>query len=261
MSAIAVAGIAGTAFSVYSGVQAGKSARNALSAEQAQLAKNQGIANELKDRQQTLVDKPLTALEAQDQSLNLTPEAQMAQDRFKAEMGTADRQVQEQADTAGAGVTGGRMLTNQFRKAEGIAGIHLQDTAAKRANLRGDLQLAQQTPGWAGVATGANTQMAGFEGQQAATAQQQQQSAYGAVAAGLGGLAKMYAGYDAPEPQNDPVTTATNAPNLGPNLPDRTTANVDGLFPGGVDPSLWQSNQNRTLPSGWNVYPGQVGGR
>lgn len=192
MSAALTAGIAGTGFSIINGLSSGKSADRANAQAMEAYAKNQAVAETLRERQQALVDTPLKQKIAEYQGAKVTPEGQQALNQFNDTMGTMDRQIQEQAPLAGEGVTGGRALTNQFRRAQGIAGINLQDSVNKSRGLQGYMQMAQQTPGWAQIATGANTQMGAFQQGQAQQALGEEQSSYAAAAAGLRGLADMY---------------------------------------------------------------------
>jgi len=210
MSAALTAGIIGTGFSVISGLNAGKSADRANAQAMQAYAQNQAIAGELKTRQQALVDTPLAAKIAEYQGSKITPEGQQTLDRFNLEMGNADRQIMEQAPLAGEGATGGRLLTDQFRRAQGIAGINLQDAMVKDRGLQGYMQMAQQTPGWAQVATGANTQMGSFQQGQAKEALGEEQSSYASAAAGLRGLADMYSrGYRFGKRGEDPAPATT----------------------------------------------------
>lgn len=205
MSAAITAAAVGVGASIYSGAQAGKAA-DAASAQALQMYQaNQAVAKELKERQLRLVDKPLEAKIAELQGKKITASGQQALDRFNFEMASADRAIQEQAQMAGEGATGGRQLTQQFRRAQGIAGINLQDAATKSAQLGEYLQMAQQTPGWASVATGANTQMGNYQAGLAENALAQESSAYGAAAKGLGNLASMYATYRAGQKQPAPA--------------------------------------------------------
>ena len=204
MSAPLTAAAAGTVFSIFSGIQKGKQAKAAEAAEKQALQGNAAIAQEVKAQENELAYNPLRAQESEDMSSALSPGAQMAMDRFKADQAATTRQIQSSAPTVGGGVAGGRLLTQKFRNAQGIASITLGDKAQKQANLRSDIELGSRTPGWAGLATGANTQMAGFEGGVRQEANQGEQSAYGAAAAGLVGLAKMYA-----QPSDTPLLNQT----------------------------------------------------
>lgn len=192
MSAAITAAAVGAGASIYSGMQAGEAADKANAAALESFRANQAIGKELKERQLKLVDRPLEAKIAELQGKKITAGGQQALDRFNFEMSQADRAIQEQAPLAGEGATAGRELTQQFRRAQGIAGINLQDQATKNAQLGGYLQMAQQTPGWASVATGANTQMGQFQTGLMENALQQETSAYGEAAKGLGSLASMY---------------------------------------------------------------------
>jgi hypothetical protein len=194
MSAMIATAAVGTAFSIYSGIKQGQAAKAAQAQAQNAINQQQGIAQEVRAQQDALAYNPLKAQEAQDQSSALSPGAQMALDRFKADQAQTTRQIQASAPTVGQGVAQGRLLTQQFRNAQGIAAITLGDTAQKQANLRSDIQIGAQTPGWANLATGANTQNAQFQTGLMQEANQNEMSAYGAAAQGLAGLAKAYAG-------------------------------------------------------------------
>ena len=189
MSATIVVGAIGVAASVYSANQQAKAADKAGKAAQEAFARNQAIAEELKKRQETMVDKPLEQKIAELQSKKMSAAGLMSLDRFNAGMAAADRQIQEQAQQAGEGVTGARELTQQFRKAQGLAGLTLEDQANKDRNLAGYMSLASQTPGWAQVATGANTQQANYAAMQEERALKAEQSAYASAAQGLGNIA------------------------------------------------------------------------
>jgi len=217
MSAMLTVAAAGTAFSIYNGVQQGKAARAANAAALAAYQQNQAVANELKKRQQSLVDRPLEAKIEELSGKKVTAAGQMALDRFNAEMSASDRAIAAQAPMTGEGVAGGRELTNRFRRAQGIAGINLEDQAQKNAQLGGYLSMAQQTPGWAQVASGANSQMGAYQQNQAMYAQGQEASAYGSAARGLSTLADMYASYYyAPAPSSG---GGAPAPSGGPAAP------------------------------------------
>lgn len=194
-AALTAAAAIGTAGSIYSGMQAGEAADKANAAALESFRANQAVAKELKERQLKLVDRPLEAKIAELQGKKITAGGQQALDRFNFEMSQADRAIQQQAPLAGEGATAGRELTQQFRRAQGIAGINLQDQATKNAQLGGYLQMAQQTPGWASVATGANRDMGNFQTGLMENALAQESSAYGEAAKGLGNLATMYARY------------------------------------------------------------------
>jgi hypothetical protein len=99
----------------------------------------------------------------------------------------------ETAPQVGEGVAGARLLTNQFNTAKGLAQISMEDDMNKQARLPGLIQLGQQTPGWAGVETGANTQMANFSERQALQSAENEQSAYASAAQGMAVLADQYA--------------------------------------------------------------------
>lgn len=211
MSAMLTVAAVGTAFSIYSGAQQGKAQKNAMNAAGAAYGNNAQIANQLRERQTSIVDPVVNAKIAELSGKKLTAGGQLATDRFNAEMGASDRQIREQADLTGGGVAGSRTLTNQFRRAQGLAGINLQDTAQKNAELGGYLDRASQTPAWAQVATGANTQQGAFQERTASTAGANEASAYSTAAQGLGTLAAMYAAKRAREDDGGATPTPTNA--------------------------------------------------
>ena len=190
MSATIVVGVIGVAASAYSANQQAKAADKAGKAAQEAFARNHAIAEELKKRQETMVDKPLEQKIAELQSKKMSAAGLMSLDRFNAGMAAADRQIQEQAQQAGEGVTGARELTQQFRKAQGLAGLTLADQATKDQQLGGYLSLAAQTPGWASFGTSANTQQAEYAVNQEERALKAEQSAYAAAAQGMGDVAK-----------------------------------------------------------------------
>ena len=201
MSATIVVGVVGVAASAYSANQQAKAADKAGKAAQEAFARNQAIAEELKKRQETMVDKPLEQKIAELQSKKMSAAGLMSLDRFNAGMAAADRQIQEQAQQAGEGVTGARELTQQFRKAQGIAGLTLEDQANKDRNLAEYMSLASQTPGWAQVATGNNTQQANYAAMQEERALKAEQSAYASAAQGLGNIATgLYGMYENRQP-------------------------------------------------------------
>lgn len=211
MSSAITAAAIGTVGSIYSGQQAGKRADQARSDASAATQNILNISDELKTRQQNLVDKPLEQKIAELQGSKITASGQQSLDRFNYDMANADRNIQEQASMAGEGVTGGRELTQQFRKASGIAGINLQDTVNKNAQLGNYMQLAQQTPGWVGVAENAYGKQASQAENQQAINMGQEQSAYGAAAKGLTSLADMYATYQSPQNSSAASGTYTTA--------------------------------------------------
>ena len=127
MSATTAAAVVGMGVSIYGASQSGKAGDVAQQNQMGTYGANQGIANELKTRQIGLVDKPLEAKIAELQGSKITAAGQQGLDRFNYEMSNADRAIQEQAPMAGEGVTGSRELSQQFRKAQGVAGINLQD--------------------------------------------------------------------------------------------------------------------------------------
>lgn len=192
MSAALTAGIVGTGFSVFSGLSSGSAEKRARAQAEAQYRQNQEIAGELKTRQQALVDAPLKAKIAEYSGQGLTAGGQQAMDQFKYNVGNINRQIDANAGVAGPGLTGGRMLTSAFQTAQGQAGITQQDQIMKDNQLRGYLGMAQQTPGWAQVATGSNTQMGNFYQGQAEDSQRDEMSSYAAAAQGLKGLADLY---------------------------------------------------------------------
>ena len=231
MAVVGTAAAVGTAFSIYNGVQQGKAAKAAQNQQQQDLANNQAIAAQVQTQENTLGYDPLKKQEQQDQAMGLTPQGQMASDRFKADMQQSNQQIQAAEPTAGAGVSGSRALTNQFRQAQGLASIQMGDTAQKQSNLRQDIGIGVQNPGWAGIATGANQQQANFQGGLASQANQNQQSAYGAAAQGLMGMASMYGSMD-PGDGSSPVSGVNvDSGALGSNVTQPQQVDPGSLLP------------------------------
>jgi hypothetical protein len=193
MSAATTAAIVGTGVSIYNGAKAGKAADAANAQALDAFGANQDVASALKARQSRLVDVPLSEKLAELQGTGLTHTGQAATDRFKYDMSQADRAIQEASPIVGEGVTGSRELTNQFRKATGVAEIGMRDQAQKDAELGGYLQLAAQSPAWAPVAMNANTQRGSYFSGQAADASANEASSYAAAAKGMASLADLYA--------------------------------------------------------------------
>ena len=211
MSAAAVAAGVGTAFSIYSGITGGSQAKRERQQAFEEWQNNQNIALQLKAQEapaQAAIQKELGIL----QSSNLTPEAQMSQDRLNAEYGNIQRQISAQAPLTGEGVAGGRALTAKFAQAQGIAGINLEDEVNKRAQLAGWVDRAGQVPGWARVATGANADMAQQQNQWSNQDFAASGSAYGQAALGLRNLALLYQNRQQTPP---PAVAATQG---GPDL-------------------------------------------
>jgi hypothetical protein len=217
-SAITIAAV-GVAASAYSANQAKKRAEKAASAGEAAYADSQGVARELKLRQETLVDPVLKAKIAEFQGRGLTTAGQMSQDRFSAEMAVSDKKIQEDAPLAGEGVTGGRQLTQSFRRAQGLAGINLVDQASKDARLGSYLGMAQQAPAWAGSQQNANTQMGAFQTGLLEQANREEQSAYASAAQGLGAMSKAYAAHYAKDHPDWPVPEDSKEPKGNPEKP------------------------------------------
>jgi hypothetical protein len=192
MSAALTAGIVGTGFSVFSGLSSSKASKRALAQAEEQYRNNQAIASELKTRQQALVDAPLKQKIEEYSSRGLTTEGQQAMDKYRYDVGNINRQIQSQAGTVGEGLTGGRALNAAFQSSLGEAGIAQNDTINKNRQLQGYIGMAQQTPGWANLATNANTQMGNFYQGQAEENRADAKSAYASAAQGLAGLANMY---------------------------------------------------------------------
>lgn len=183
----------GVGLSVYQGIEAGKAADEQNQQAQQRLEANLGVASELKQRQQALVDIPLEEQIAALRSRELTVGAQRSQDVLQAQSGQIARGIMETAPQSGEGVAGARLLSNQFNTAKGLAQISMEDAANKQARLPGLIQLGQQMPGWAGVETGSNTQLANFSERQAEQSAANEQSAYAAAAQGMAALADQYA--------------------------------------------------------------------
>jgi hypothetical protein len=199
MSSLIVISAVGVAASAYSANEQGKRADKANNQALAAYAANQGVASELKQRQQRLVDQPLEKRLAELNATGLTPEGQLAQDQLVNQTGLISRQIDQNAPLAGEGVTGARQLTNQFRQAQGLATLGLQDTVNKNREKTGLMEFAAQTPGWANVATGANTQVGGYEERLAGEAASAEQSDWAAAAQGMQNIGSAYAKYHAPK--------------------------------------------------------------
>ena len=193
MSAVTAAAIVGMGVSLYSGYESNKKQKDAEAQANAANAANQGITSELKARQQALVDKTLTQKLAELQGSKITPEGQQALTQFQYGMGQNDKSIQEQAPLAGEGVTGSRELTQQFRKAQGVANINLADQANKNAEIQKYMGIAQQTPGWAAYGMDANTQAMQLANMRANQAGAESDSSYASAAKGMQALAMEYA--------------------------------------------------------------------
>jgi hypothetical protein len=205
MSAALTVGAIGTGFSIYSGIQSGNQSKSERNAAQQQLQQNQAIANELKTEEapaQAAINQQVGQLSSQ----NLTPGALMAEGQLKQQMANNSRNITANAAMTGEGVAGSRQLSDQFAQAQGIAGINLQDQVNKNAQLGGWIDRATAEPTWARVATGANSQAAGFDESIANQDRSASQSAYGQAAQGLSNLARMY--------NTPPSTPNYNAPSL-----------------------------------------------
>ena len=138
------------------------------------------------------MDRPLQQRINELQALKPTAEGQQALNQFNANVGQAERTISQQAPQTGMGVAGARTLNAQFQRAQGIAGINLSDQARKDSELTGLMELGSRTPGWAGVAAGANTQMGNYQGALAEQGTAASNSSYGAAAQGLMNLAALY---------------------------------------------------------------------
>lgn len=196
----AMIGVAAVGASIFSGISSGNEAKRERAAAEQQYQNNQNIAQEVKQE-----EAPAQAAEqnllGEYQSKNLTPEAQIATDRFKADTAQTQRSIQGNAGMTGQGVAGARALTTSFNTDEGLAGISLQDAVAKRQGTLQTAQALKQTPGWAQLATGANTQMGNAQDQWSNQDKKTSTSAYGQAAQGLGNLAKLYVSSQQPQQQ------------------------------------------------------------
>jgi hypothetical protein len=191
MSAAAVAAGVGTAFSIYSGISGGKDAKRERAQAYEMWQRNQAIGEELKAQEaptQDLIQRQLGVF----QGTGLTPEGQRAQDRLGSEFAGIQRNILTQAPVTGDSIAGGRMLTSQFAKAQGIAGLNLEDQINKRAQLGQWTDRASRVPGWVGVQTGVNADMAGQMNQWSNQDSTASASAYGEAARGLANLAMLY---------------------------------------------------------------------
>ena len=195
MSALMAVGVAA---SIYSGISSSNSAKKERALEQQEWQANQALATQETQREQPFqqaISNQVGVLQSQ----ALTPEAQMAQDRFKADTSRTEQQIREAAPTTGAGVAGGRMLTAQFGQAQGIAGIGLQDAVNKRAALGGWVDKGMQVPGGVKMASGANADEANSQANWAKADMSAATSDYGQAAAGLYNLAKLYKSQPSPK--------------------------------------------------------------
>ena len=198
-AAIAVSAV-GVGASLFTGISSGNAAKRERAAAEQAYQKNQQIAQEVK-QQEALPQAAEENLLGEYQSKNLTPEAQIATDRFKANSAQTQRDIQGNAGMTGQGVAGARALTTSFNTDEGLAGISLQDAVAKRQGTLQTAQALKQTPGWAQLATGANTQMGNAQDQWSTQDKETSTSAYGQAAQGLGNLAKLYVSSQQPQQQ------------------------------------------------------------
>jgi hypothetical protein len=219
MSAMIGVAAVGVGASIFSGISSGNAAKRERAAAEQQYQENQQIAQEVK-QQEALPQAAEENLLGEYQSKNLTPEAQIATDRFKADSAQTQRNIQGNAGMTGQGVAGARALTTSFNTDEGLAGISLQDAVAKRQGTLQTAQALKQTPGWASLATGANTQMGNAQNQWASQDSDKSQSAYGQAATGLGNLAKLYQ----PQQQQGGTVDDQTAQNLA--TPDAGTGSL-----------------------------------
>ena len=220
-AAIAVVGLGA---SIYSGISSGNAAKRERAAAEQAYQKNQQVAQEVK-QQEALPQAAEENLLGEYQSKNLTPEAQIATDRFKANSAQTQRDIQGNAGMTGQGVAGARALTTSFNTDEGLAGISLQDAVAKRQGTLQTAQALKQTPGWAQLATGANTQMGNAQDQWSTQDKQTSTSAYGQAAQGLGNLAKLYVSSQQPQQQKTGTFEDQTQQNLA-----TTASGTGGLF-------------------------------
>ena len=200
MSAMMAVAAVGVGASIYSGISGSNASKRERAAAEQAYQRNQQIAQEVK-QQEALPQAAEENLLGEYQSKNLTPEAQIATDRFKADTAQTQRNIQGNAGMTGQGVAGARALTTSFNTDEGLAGISLQDAVAKRQGTLQTAQALKQTPGWAQLATGANTQMGNAQDQWSTQDKQASTSAYGQAAQGLGNLAKLYVSGQQPNQQ------------------------------------------------------------
>jgi hypothetical protein len=202
MSAVIGVSAIGVGASIFGGISAGNAAKQEREQQLQMYQNNQAIAQQVKAQEQPAINAEQNLL-GEYQSKNLTPESQIAQDQFKANTAQTQRDIQSNAPLTGQGVAGARALTTSFNTDEGLAGISLQDAVAKRQGTLQAAQALKQTPGWATLATGANTQSGNALGTWSNIDQSNSQSAYGQAAAGLGNLAKMYVSRQQPGTDTD----------------------------------------------------------
>lgn len=197
----------GTAASLYSGIKSSKDAKKSLAFAKEQYRNNQKIAKKLEARWNRLVEPTLEELMAESKSQDMSLAGRLAVEDLERGLGKARTQVENDLDAAGEGLTEGRLLTLDIDRARGVAGIRLDDEQAKRERLSGLMSFAAQTPGWASIATGANTQMGDFSAGLALQQRGAAASAYGVAAQGLSQLGQMWS-----ERNVAPSTTSTYVP-------------------------------------------------
>lgn len=214
---MAIAGIIGTGASLFSGMSQGDAAKKARADAMEMFRRNQQVAESLKTRQEAMVDRPLREKLQELQSSNLTAEGQQGLNRFNEGASQVERQINENAPQTGYGVAGARALNAKFQRASGIAGIHLDDQARKDREIGGFIGMGQQTPGWAQIAAGSNTQMGNYQANLAEQGTQASNSSYGAAAQGLTNLAMLYSMQNKRQPStfnDDTSGTSENGADL-----------------------------------------------
>ena len=219
MPAAAVAAV-GTASSLYSGMKSSKDAKKALEFAMKQYENNQKVAKELKARWNRLVEPNLTSMMAEAKSKDMTLAARLSAEELEKGIGKLRTEVERDADNAGTGMTEARLMKLDIDRARGIAGIKLDDEEAKRESLKGLMSFAAETPGWAKIQTGANTQMGNAYMGLYSDQSQRASSAYGAAAQGLYQLGQMYAG------QQGTSAPASGGPSTQPYSGEYTTTQL-----------------------------------
>ena len=194
MPAAAVSAV-GAAGSLYSGIKSSKDAKKSLAFAKKQYANNQRIGKELKERWNRLVEPTLEDLMSEAKSKDLSLSGRLAVEDLDKGLGKLRTEILNDTDAAGEGLTESRLMTLDLDRARGIADIRLDDEAAKRSNLTGLMTFAAQTPGWAQIQTGANSDMANFSTAIGVQQQGAAASAYGAAAQGLAQLGQMWGEY------------------------------------------------------------------
>ena len=192
MPVAAVASIVGTAGSLTAGAQSSRAANKATKAANKQYAKNQAIASQLEDRWNALVEPTLKSQLEETNAQGLSTSGRLAEDELLTGIGKIRTGIETNVDTAGTGLTDAKLLNLDLSEATGLSKIRLADELQKKSDQRSLMSFAAQTPSWASVATGANSDIAAFNERQAVVNQNAASSAYGVAAQGLMQLGREY---------------------------------------------------------------------